>query len=547
MLPHAGADTADRRRHDARKPQMAIIHSPHRDVQVPDSPLTSYVFRRMDDHRDKAAYIDGPTGRRMTFQEVYGAAGRLAGSLQRGGLAKSDVLALLAPNLPEYAVVFHGTLLAGGTVTTINPTYTAGEVKHQLVDAGARVLVTIAMFLGTALEAARGTKVDTVIVIGEVPDDAPTELPVSALREHLTGDPVDPAATVDPAEDLAVLPYSSGTTGTSKGVMLTHTNLAVNLAQAEASFDLDAEDVIVAVLPFFHIYGMNLLMNAGLDRGMTTITMPRFDLEQFLALVQQHQVSVAFLVPPIVLALAKHPVVDNYDLSSLRLITSGAAPLGEDTAAEAAQRIGCSIIQGYGMTELSPLTHLLPTDSDKVGAIGPAVPNTECRIVSPETGEDLGSDEDGELWIRGPQVMKGYLNNEAATAATITDDGWLRTGDIGHVDADGDFWIVDRLKELIKVKGFQVAPAELEELLLSHPQIADAAVIGVPDTEAGERPKAFVVTRPDADLDEAAVRSFVSDRVATYKQIHAVDFIDEVPKSASGKILRRVLSDRESG
>jgi 4-coumarate--CoA ligase len=244
-----------------------------------------------------------------------------------------------------------------------------------------------------------------------------------------------------------------------------------------------------------------------------------------------------------VVALAKHPIVDSYDLSSLDLIFSGAAPLSAELAIECGNRIGCEVVQGYGMTELSPVSHATPRGWFKPGSVGVAVPNTEVKIADP-MGADLGIDADGEVWIRGPQVMKGYLNNEAATKATIDDDGWLHTGDVGHVDADGHLFVVDRLKELIKYKGFQVPPAELEALLLTHPAVADAAVIGLPDDEAGEVPVAFVVRRPDVDVTEAQIQEFVAGQVAHYKQLRRVTFIDAVPKSASGKILRRVLRDQ---
>jgi 4-coumarate--CoA ligase len=244
------------------------------------------------------------------------------------------------------------------------------------------------------------------------------------------------------------------------------------------------------------------------------------------------------------LALAKQPIVSNYDLSSLRIVMSGAAPLGAELAAEASERIGASVIQGYGMTELSPVTHVCPVGDSRPGSIGVLLPNCEARLVDPDTGDDVSSGSPGELWLRGPMVMKGYLNNEEATTATIDDDDWLHTGDIAEVDGDGHFKIVDRVKELIKYKGFQVPPAELEALLLTHPAIADCAVIPVDDEEAGEIPKAFVVTKPDHVLDAAAVMAFVAEHVASYKQVREVEFIDEVPKSASGKILRRLLKQR---
>ena len=252
----------------------------------------------------------------------------------------------------------------------------------------------------------------------------------------------------------------------------------------------------------------------------------------------------SFVAPPIVVALAKHPIVDQYDLSDVKQVFSGAAPLSAELAHEAADRLGCEVVQGYGMTELSPVSHLTVEGGFKPGSVGVTAPNTETRIVDPLTGDELGIDEDGEVWVRGPQVMLGYLNNDKATAETLDDDGWLHTGDIGHVDADGHLFVVDRLKELIKFKGFQVPPAELEALLLTHPAVADAAVIGLPDEESGEIPVGYVVLRPGAEVDPADIQAFIAGQVAHYKQVRVLNIVDEIPKSASGKILRRVLRDQ---
>jgi acyl-CoA synthetase (AMP-forming)/AMP-acid ligase II len=318
------------------------------------------------------------------------------------------------------------------------------------------------------------------------------------------------------------------------------------MLQASTPFHLTQDDVVIAVLPFFHIYGMTVLMNLGLRTGMKIVTMPRFDLEGFLGHIQEHKVTRAYVVPPIALALAKHPLVDQYDLSSLQGVFSGAAPLGPELEKAVAERLGCRVSQGYGMTETSPVTHAVPHEegAQRPGTIGPAVPKVECRIVDPETGEDAEEGGRGELWVKGPNVMQGYLNNEEATKETIDEEGWLHTGDVAIVDEDGYFSIVDRVKELIKYKGFQVAPAELEALLVQHPCVSDAAVIPVPDEEAGEIPKAFLVLKDDSTTPEE-VQQFVAERVSTYKQIRAVEVVDEIPKSASGKILRRVLRDRE--
>jgi acyl-CoA synthetase (AMP-forming)/AMP-acid ligase II len=320
-----------------------------------------------------------------------------------------------------------------------------------------------------------------------------------------------------------------------------------NVVQSDAAIDIRSDDVMIGVLPFFHIYGMTVLVNLALRKGATVVTMPRFDLDEFLRLLEEHRVTFACLVPPIVLALAKHPSVDNHDLSALRHVLSGAAPLDAAVGAAVTERLGCSVLQGYGLTETSPVLSA-PTrnpEQARSASTGLILPNTEVRIVDPETGADRGVGEDGEIWGRGPQVMAGYLDDPEANAYTLRGDGWLRTGDIGHVDADGYLYVVDRLKELIKYRGFQVPPAELEALLLQHPSVLDAAVIPAPDPTAGEIPKAFVVVRPDDPVTEGALMSWVSERVPSYKKVRRVEFIDEIPRSLSGKILRRVLVDRE--
>ena len=516
-----------------------MIHeSPFPPVKIPDSSLVSFVMRHAERLADKPALVDGPSGRSITYGEYATAVASLAGGLSSRGFGKGDVLAIMAPNVPEYAIVFHGAAYAGATVTTVNPTYTAGEVRHQLEDSGATLLVTVGMFAEVAGEAARGTKVTEVVTIdaGDGDGDGTT-------LADLMGKPLD--APVDTGPDgIVCLPYSSGTTGLSKGVMLTNRNLVANLEQSAELIPIREGEAILSFLPFFHIYGMQVLMNATLAYGGTVVTLPRFDLELFLTLAQKHAISRAFVVPPVVLAMAKHPLVDKFDLSALEQLFSGAAPLGAELATEAGARLGCEVVQGYGMTELSPVSHATPQGQYKPGTIGVLVPSTESRIVDPDSGKDLDVDEDGEIWVRGPQVMAGYLNNDAATAATIDDDGWLHTGDIGHIDADGHFTIVDRLKELIKYKGFQVPPAELEALLVTHPAVADAAVIGIANDEAGELPKAFITLKAGAEASAEDIQAFVAKQVAHYKQIRIVEFLDEIPKSAAGKILRRLLRDR---
>ena len=516
-----------------------IFRSPHPDVLVPDVPLHRFVLARAPVLGSKPALIDGPSGRTLTYAQLAGGVERVAAGLARSGFKKGDVLGLFAPNCPEFVVAFYGALAAGGVVTTVNSLSTVQDLQFQLANAGARFLVTVAPFLDRAVPAAGLAGIERVFVLGDAPE-SPGTTPFGAL---LAGTERAPAVSFEPATDLAALPYSSGTTGFPKGVMLTHRNLVANLVQTAVIHGVGEADRVVAVLPFFHIYGLQVVLNLGLAAGATFVTMPRFELEAFLGLLQSHRITRAFVVPPIVLALAKHPVVERYDLSSVTAMMSGAAPLDAELETACARRVGCRVVQGYGLTEASPVTHANPADKIRPGTVGQLLPNTECRIVDLVSGKDLGTGEDGELWIRGPQVMRGYLKNAAATAAMLDPDGWLHTGDIGRVDQDGYFTIVDRLKELIKYKGFQVAPAELEAVLCSHPAVADAAVVPMADDECGEVPKAFVVLRGEAS--PADLMAYVAERVAPYKKIRVVELIDAIPKSPSGKILRRVLRERE--
>ncbi|PYP91139.1 MAG: 4-coumarate--CoA ligase family protein [Gemmatimonadetes bacterium] len=518
-----------------------ILRSPYPDVRVPDVPLHRFVLARASALGEKPALIDGPTGRTLSYRQLGAAVERVAAGLAAYGFKKGDVLGLFAPNCPEFALVFHGTLAAGGVVTTVNSLSTVQDLQFQLLDAGARFLVTVAPFLDRAVPAAGLAGIERLFVLGDAPG-SPGTIPMGALLG--TAAPA-PDISFEPGRDIAALPYSSGTTGLPKGVMLTHRNLVANLVQTAVLHAIEETDRIILVLPLFHIYGLQVVLNLGLCAGATLVTMPRFELEAFLGLIQQQRITRAFVVPPIVLALARQPLVDQYDISSVTAMMSGAAPLDAELETACARRVGCRMVQGYGLTEASPVTHANPAEPGKTkpGTVGLLLPNTECQIVDPAGGGEVARGEDGELWIRGPQVMRGYLNNPEATAAMLDQEGWLHTGDIGHADQDGYFTIVDRLKELIKYKGFQVAPAELEAVLRSHPAVADAAVIPLADDECGEVPKAFVVLRGQAS--PADLMAYVGERVAPYKKIRAVELIDAIPKSPSGKILRRVLRERE--
>lgn len=511
------------------------IHQSHRNpVTIPDISITELVLDGLTGDPGRIVMLDGATGAGLTAADFRARVERLAGGLTAMGQGAGQVTAIMAPNCPDYAVAFHAILWAGGTATTVNPSYTATELRHQLTDSGAGLLITVPALLPLAAEVMAGTKVRALAVIGPAAGAVPS-------IDDLTGPPVTAQVPVNLASHIAALPYSSGTTGLSKGVMLTHRNLVANVVQTIDMLDLGPDDRTLGVLPFFHIYGLQVIMNAYLAGGASQTTLPRFDLEAVLRILQDERIGRFFVAPPVVLAFAKHPLVDQYDLSHLHTLFSAAAPLGPELSDACAARLGCEVMQGYGMTELSPVTHSTFRGQGRAGSAGQVISLTQCRIRDPETGLDQPAGGLGEVLVTGPQVMAGYLNNPAATAATIDSDGWLHTGDLGYVDADGFLFIVDRVKELIKYKGFQVAPAELEALLVTHPAIADAAVVGRPDEEAGEVPVAHVVRRAGAEVTADEVKAFVAAKVASFKRLADVRFIDTVPKSPSGKILRRLL------
>jgi acyl-CoA synthetase (AMP-forming)/AMP-acid ligase II len=523
-----------------------IFRSAWPDVALPEIPLTEFVLRQAERLRDRPAIVDGPTGRTLTFGDLADQVERAATALHRMGFRKGDVFAIYSPNVPEYAVVLLAVASLGGVTTTVNPLYTAGELAKQLLDSRARFLITVASFLDKAREAATQAGIEEIFVFGEAEGARP-------FAELLAAPPAPPAVAIDVRNDVVALPYSSGTTGLPKGVMLTHRNIVSNLQQCLGVTDWEGPregDVVMVFLPLFHIYGLVVILALNLANGATTILMPRFDFTEFLTMAQTYRATILPLVPPVVLGMAKSPAVSQFDLSSVRLVFCGAAPLSDDVARELATKLGCPVVQGYGMTEASPVTHLSPTRNApwKPGASGKIICNTEVKLVSVDTGAEVGVGEEGELLMRGPQFMNGYLGQPAATADAIDREGWYHTGDVGYVDADGFFFIVDRTKELIKYKGLQVAPAELEAVLLTHPAVLDCAVFRKADAEAGEVPKACVVLKPDdrsraTSADE--LMTFVAGRVAPHKRIRHLEFIDQIPKSASGKILRRVLIDRE--
>ncbi|MXM68055.1 AMP-binding protein [Streptomyces sp. HUCO-GS316] len=520
-----------------------MFRSEYEDVAPVELPIHEAVLGRAAEFGDAPALIDGTDGTTLTYEQLDRFHRRIAAALADAGVRKGDVLALHSPNTIAFPTAFYAATRAGASVTTVHPLATPEEFAKQLADSAARWIVTVSPLLDIARRAAEiAGGVQEIFVCDSAPGHR-------SLIDMLASAAPEPQVAIDPVEDVAALPYSSGTTGVPKGVMLTHRQIATNLAQLEPVIAMGPGDRILAVLPFFHIYGLTALMNAPLRQGATVVLLPRFELDTFLAAIQNHRITGLYVAPPIVLALAKHPAVAQYDLSSLEYIISAAAPLDAQLAAACSRRLGLPPVgQAYGMTELSPGTHVVPVGAENPppGTVGKLIAGTEMRIVSlDDPDKDLGIGESGEILIRGPQVMKGYLGRPDATAAMIDPDGWLHTGDVGHADADGWLFVVDRVKELIKYKGFQVAPAELEALLLTHPGIADAAVIGVYNDEGNEIPHAYVVRQPAAaDLSEGEIMMYVAERVSPYKRVRQVTFIDGVPRAASGKILRRQLREQ---
>ncbi|MFE3251329.1 4-coumarate--CoA ligase family protein [Streptomyces sp. NPDC059209] len=522
-----------------------IFRSEYPDVEPVDQPIHEAVLGRAAGFGEAVALVDGTDGTTVTYAQLDAFHRRFAAALTAAGLRKGDVLALHSPNTVAYPVVFYGATRAGASVTTVHPLSTAEEFAKQLRDSSARWIVTVSPLLEVARRSAELVGgIEEILVCDQAPGHR------SVLDMIATEHGAVPEVTIDPAEDIAALPYSSGTTASPKGVMLTHRSIATNLAQLDPVIPMGPGDRILAVLPFFHIYGLTALMNAPLRTGATVVVLPRFELDQFLGAIETHRINGLYVAPPIVLALAKHPAVARYDLSSLDYVVSAAAPLDARLAEACSARLGLPPVrQAYGMTELSPGTHVVPLDAvdPPAGAVGRLLPSTEMRVVSlDDPGTDTPVGTDGEVLIRGPQVMKGYLGRPEETAHMIDADGWVHTGDVGRVDAGGWLFVVDRVKELIKYKGFQVAPADLEALLLTHESIADAAVIGVNDEDGNEIPKAYVVRRPTApDLTGADVMAYVAEHVAPHKKVRRVEFIEGVPRAVSGKILRRELRDRE--
>jgi acyl-CoA synthetase (AMP-forming)/AMP-acid ligase II len=495
--------------------------------------LPELLRRSAERFGDKPALV-GAEGTTRTYSELWSYARKVARLLQDHGIEKGDKVGIFSPNYVDYGAVFYGILLAGATVTTLNPLYREREIEYQLDDAEAVALFVFGP-MAAPVEAARKNlpRLRHVWPIEGLPDL------LGGVSEEYR--PVD----INAREDVAVLPYSSGTTGLPKGVMLTHHNIASNVKQGLATEQLTSDAVGLCVLPFFHIYGMTVFLGTGVALGITGVAMMRFDVEQMLHLVGKYGMTNLYLAPPAVLAMANVPNPSRFDTSALRLVHSGAAPLPPEVAERVKSIYGCLVLQGYGLTETSPSTNTNPLDRIKLESCGLPMADTFEKIVSLDTGEELSAGEVGEVAVKGPQVMKGYWKRPEETRECLSEDGWLLTGDIGWQDEDGYLYILDRKKEMIKYKGYQVAPAELEALLYEHPAVLDAAVIPKPHLEGGEIPKALVVLREGLQASPEELMAFVAEKVAPYKKIREVEYLSEIPKTASGKTLRRELIERE--
>ncbi|WOH09982.1 hypothetical protein DCAR_0729443 [Daucus carota subsp. sativus] len=530
------------------KKQDIIFRSKLPDIDIPKHlPLHSYCFENIAKFSDRPCLINGATDQIYTYSDVQLISKKVSSGLNKLGIHQGDTIMLLLPNSPEFVFAFLGASYRGAISTMANPFFTSAEVIKQVKASNAKLIITQANYVDKIKKYASENNLKVMCV------DAPPEgcLHFSELSQADENDM--PEVEISP-DDAVALPYSSGTTGLPKGVMLTHKGLVTSVAQQvdgeNPNLYMHSEDVMLCCLPLFHIYSLNSVLLCGLRAGTAILIMQKFDIVPFLELIQKYKVTIGPFVPPIVLAIAKSPVVDNYDLSSVRTVMSGAAPLGKDLEdAVRAKFPNAKLGQGYGMTEAGPVLAMCLAFAKepfeiKSGACGTVVRNAEMKIVDPDTSVSLPRNQRGEICIRGDQIMKGYLNDPESTERTIDKEGWLHTGDIGYIDDDDELFIVDRLKEIIKYKGFQVAPAELEAMLLTHPNISDAAVVSMIDEKAGEVPVAFVVQSNGSTTTEDEVKQFISKQVVFYKRIYRVFFVDSIPKSPAGKILRKDLRAR---
>ena len=505
----------------------------------------------------------------MTYRQLMDNVNRFAAALHALGVRKGDRVALMLPNLPQVLIAFFGTLKLGAIVVNTNPTYTAREIQHQFADAGAETVVLLSSFYPRLKEIQAQTQIKNVIVT-DVPDyvpapfnalvksnvkkhglmiDVPLGNGVYGLKALLAQHPEAPPQVKVEAEDTALFQYTGGTTGVPKAAMLSHTNLVANTVQVKNwMYTLeDGKERIMGAIPFFHVYGMTvaMLVSVYIAADLLIVPNPR-PIDGVMTAIQKERATIYPGVPTMYIGIINHPKVKEYDLSSVKACISGAAPLPMDVQVKFGEITGGRLVEGYGLTEAAPVTHCNPIYGERrAGSIGLPWPDVEAKIMDYEKFTEKPTGEEGELWVKGPQVMQGYWGKPDETAKTITEDGWLRTGDIARRDEDGYFYIVDRLKDIIIASGFNIVPREVEEVLFLHPKVQEAVVIGVPDKFRGESVKAFVVLREGQTASTEEIVEFCKERLAPYKVPRQIEFRTELPKTQVGKFLRRVLVEEE--
>ncbi|MEO0139060.1 MAG: long-chain fatty acid--CoA ligase [candidate division WOR-3 bacterium] len=535
-----------------------------RSIDYPEKPLWVILKDAAQNYPENTALWF--EGWQCTYKELYEYSLKFASFLQSLGVQKGDRVALMLPNLPHYPISYYATLMVGGVVVQLNPLYTPSELEFLLNDSETKVLITLDIFWDTVQKVADKVNVEKYIV-GKIPDFLPF---IKGLLYPLVANPKPKAVPFDglkffrfsdflkhsepnlpdinPKEDLAVLQYTGGTTGTPKAVMLTHFNILANTYQSVSWFTQlePGKEVSLCIIPFFHSYGMTVALNFSVKVGAKMVLMPKYHTKDALKLIQKHKVTLLPGVPQIYATISNHPEVSKYNLRSIKACISGAAPLPLKVKEDFERLTGGKLVEGYGLSEASPVTHCNPIYGlNKPGSIGLPFPDTDAKIVDLEDGKrEMPVGEAGELIIKGPQVMKGYWKRPDETALVLR-DGWLYTGDIAYMDNDGYFYIVDRKKEMIIVGGFNVYPREVEEVLMKHPKVKDAIVVGIEHPIKGEIVKAYVVLKEGMSASSEELINFCKEHLAPYKVPAEIEFRKELPRTVVGKALRRVLKEEE--